>query len=103
MSRSFKKTPSFTNSGSNGRKAAKKQANVKTRHTPDIPDGMAYKKVFPTWDIDDYPYILSDPEYRWYVRNLWAKFEGRGFTVRWVPRFTTEEDVLRAIRQPRKK
>lgn len=82
MSRSVKKTPSFTNSGSNGRRFAKREANAKVRNTPDIPDGCTYRKVYCSYNICDYRSIYyTEAGYRRYIEKLWADFEEG---VRWL-------------------
>jgi len=77
MSRSFKKSPASTNSGTPGRRFFKREANCKVRNTPDIPDGMAFKRVYCPYNICDYNRgVYYTPEsYRRYVENLWSDFE----------------------------
>ena len=105
MSRSFKKTPGFTSSGSSHRRVAKKQANVKVRNTPDIPNGKAYKKIFCSWDIDDYPYILfSKGMYNRYVEDIWRRFRGEiwDHEYSWNRiRNKTEQDVMSRCLKPK--
>lgn len=36
------------------KKAGKRFANKRVRRTPDVPSGMAYKRVFCSYDIADY-------------------------------------------------
>ena len=55
MSRSFKKFPCVTDHGKSTY-LYKRMANKKVRHTQDLPNGKAYKKVFDSWDICDYKY-----------------------------------------------
>ena len=56
MSRSYKKHPYSKDRPSKG---MKKFANKKVRHTKDIPNGKAYKKVFESWDICDWRWIWT--------------------------------------------
>ncbi|HAH17786.1 MAG TPA: hypothetical protein DCL29_02025 [Eubacterium sp.] len=56
MSRSYKKHPRVKDKNNKG---MKKYANKKVRHTKDIPNGKAYKKVFESWDICDYCWIWT--------------------------------------------
>lgn len=65
MSRSYKKHPY---SGRNC-KDMKRFANQKVRHLEDIPNGKAYRKMFPTWDICEYGSILTLEEYIHRYRN----------------------------------
>ena len=54
MSRSYKHTPIVTDSSKHGAKWSKRQANHKVRHTFDVPNGKAYRKVYNPWNIRDY-------------------------------------------------
>ena len=54
MSRSYKKSPVYTDGSPGTTKEKKKVANRKVRHTEDIPNGGAYRKVHDSWDIHDY-------------------------------------------------
>lgn len=54
MSRSYKKSPVYTDGSPGTTKEKKKVANRKVRHTEDIPSGGAYKKIHESWDIHDY-------------------------------------------------
>lgn len=65
MSRSYKKHPY---SGGNT-KGTKRFANQKVRNTNDIPNGKAYRKLFPTWDICEYGSIETLGEYIQRKRN----------------------------------
>ena len=50
MSRSYKRAVhKYAPEGNWG----KKQANRAVRRAKNVPDGMAYKKVFSTWDVHD--------------------------------------------------
>lgn len=62
MSRSYKKTP-ICKDRKTSSKANKRIANSKVRHTDNIPNGKAYRKVFNTWDIHDYVSRYSYEEY----------------------------------------
>ena len=50
MGKSYKKKPFYKAHRSD----AKKMANDRVRVTKDIPNGGAYKKFFPQWDVIDY-------------------------------------------------
>lgn len=54
MSRSYKKSPVYTDSSPGTTKEKKKFANKRVRNTEDVPNGGAYKKVHESWDIHDY-------------------------------------------------
>lgn len=54
MSRSYKKHPFTTDGSPRTTKEKKKFANKKIRHTKDIPNGSAFKKISESWDIHDY-------------------------------------------------
>ena len=56
MSRSYKKHPYVKDPAD---KRMKRYANKKVRHTKDIPNGKAYKKVFNSWAISDYQWIWT--------------------------------------------
>ena len=58
MARSRKKVCVWKNHNS---KHMKRFANKTVRHTKDIPNGMAYKKLFCSWDICDYKSLCFDP------------------------------------------
>jgi hypothetical protein len=64
MSRSYKKNPVTTNSGSSFRKFAKNQANRRIRKTKEMPDGKFFKKLYSSWDICDYKCF-------WTGESLW--------------------------------
>lgn len=89
MARSYRKTPIVKDI----MKSGKKMANRKVRRSKDIPNGGAYKKFYPQWDVIDWVYYnpitrlekyyreRSAPHQRWwrdeitpeeYV-NKWAK------------------------------
>ena len=53
MSRSRKKHPHWHSDGPTHIKWAKREANKKVRRTENIPSGMAYRKLYCTWDIRD--------------------------------------------------
>ena len=59
MSRSFRKHPCVKDPAS---KYMKRYANKKVRHTKDIPNGGAYKKVFESWEISDYCWFWTRQE-----------------------------------------
>lgn len=50
MGKSYKKNPFYKAHMSGG----KKMANDRVRVSKDIPNGGAYKKFFPSWDVIDY-------------------------------------------------
>lgn len=55
MSRSFKKTPSFSDYSRNYTRWAKRQASKAVRrYQGELTNGAHYKKVYPTWDIHEY-------------------------------------------------
>jgi len=53
MSRSYKKTPIYTD-GRNGRKWFKRQANKVIRRRNSVPNGKKYKSYYCSWNIHDY-------------------------------------------------
>lgn len=59
MSRSYKKHPRVKDPAN---KFMKRYANKKVRHTLDIPNGKAYKKVFESYDISDWCWIWTKEE-----------------------------------------
>jgi hypothetical protein len=55
MSRSRKKNPICKDtSGSNYRKFIKNYSNRKVRRTLEVANGKSYRKIFETWNINDY-------------------------------------------------
>ena len=74
MSRSYKKHPRAKDSAA---KDMKKFANKKVRHTKDIPNGKAYRKVFESWKISDFNWIWTKndaiAEYEIADENSWIK------------------------------
>lgn len=74
MSRSYKKYPIVKDPPNKG---MKKYANKKVRHTKDIPNGKAYKKVFESWEISDYCWIWTREEainsYKQAPANSWIR------------------------------
>jgi len=57
MSRSRKRVWGFTDHRSPHSRIAKRFANKKVRHTAEIQNGGAYRKVFSSWDICDYKFL----------------------------------------------
>lgn len=53
MARSRRHTPGFCDKT----KGMKKFANKTVRHTKDVPNGMAYKKLFCSYDICDWKFL----------------------------------------------
>lgn len=68
MSRSYKKNPVYKIN----RAKMKKIANDRVRNSKNIPNGKAYKKFFPSWDIADW--VIYDP---WPSRKAWLIQENR--------------------------
>lgn len=61
MSRSYKKTPILKDRT----RGMKNCANRKVRKSAlDLPDGRAYRKVFPSYDICDWSFRRTKEEYR---------------------------------------
>lgn len=70
MSRSFKHTPGWVDRKD---KRLKRYANKVVRHTDNIPNGRAYRKLFQTYDICDYAFLIfgkDDCEYRYSNNEL---------------------------------
>ena len=61
MSRSYKKTPIYTDHRK-GRKYFKRKANKCVRKAENIPHGRKYKRYYNTWDIHDYRIRWSKKE-----------------------------------------
>ena len=74
MSRSYKKFPIVKDPANKG---MKRFANKKVRHTKNIPNGKAYKKVFESWEISDYCWIWTREEainnYKQASENSWIR------------------------------
>ena len=97
MSRSLKKTPGFTNSGSSHRRFAKREANVQVRNTPDVPNGGAYKMCYCSWNIEDYSCIFyTKNKYRKYAAEI-RDDEKNGWYFR---RTRSERELMSAIKKP---
>ena len=68
MSRSFKHTPGWCDRNP----WAKKEANSRVRKFKDVPNGMAYKKLFESWDIHDYKsLIFTNKDKEWILQPLY--------------------------------
>ena len=60
MSRSYKRTPGFTDNSSS--KIGKRFANKAVRqYKGDIPNGAGYKKLFCSYDICDFKFLYHTP------------------------------------------
>ena len=80
MGKSYKKNPFYKAHRSDG----KKMANDRVRVSKDIPNGGAYKKFFPPWDVIDYTIYWPwdediDCVSTWYetaeeIRKRWEKY-----------------------------
>lgn len=70
MSRSYKKNPIYTDGRTPTPKKSKKYANKKVKHTSNLPNGKAYKKVYESYDIHDYVSRWTWEEAKeWYLRK----------------------------------
>lgn len=87
MSRSYKKSPVYTDSSPGTTKEKKKVANRKVRHAEDIPNGGAYKKVHESWDIHDYVNRWTWEE----AKAFWESGENEYLTQH----YPTEKDFYR--------
>ena len=71
MSRSYRKL--FITHQSHRRggtvKWFKRDANKRVRRFKDLPNGNAYKKVYPTWDICDYKCLIDEDS--WWMDEPW--------------------------------
>lgn len=57
MSRSYKRTPGWVAKSRSGQKmAARRVRRLPVEH--EIPDGSAYKRCYPQWDVIDHTYLL---------------------------------------------
>jgi hypothetical protein len=57
MSRSYQRVSGWTDDNRRRRRWAKRLANKRVRRIPEIPDGRAYRKVFNSWDIQDFKFL----------------------------------------------
>ena len=62
MSRSYKKNPWITDHHVKSSSERKKFANKKVRHTKDLPNGKAFKKVFESYNLCDYKFFQTKEE-----------------------------------------
>ena len=60
MSRSRKRTPCFVSEGHKHIHWAKRQANKKVRSSKNVPNGKAYRKLYCTWNIRDWKWVLHN-------------------------------------------
>ena len=84
VSRSYKKTP-IVKDNVGGRKYAKLQANKRVRRKKYVSNGKQYRKVYNTWDINDYVSYCTLKEFLDFA-HLW-KF------------YKTEEEMTQAWRR----
>jgi hypothetical protein len=79
MSRSYKKHPIIKDGGRSSKKS-KRLANKKVRRNVDKlpPKGKAYKKIYDSWDINDYVsyWTEKDAIECWYEEEILAKLWG---------------------------
>jgi len=54
MSRSYKHTPVYSDYSRKTTRYMKRLASHKIRRSVNIPNGKAYRKFYPSWDIHDY-------------------------------------------------
>ena len=58
MSRSYKRTPGFTEGyGGSARRYYKRWSNKATRRAPDLADGNHYRRLYESWNIVDYAFM----------------------------------------------
>lgn len=89
MSRSYKKNPIYTDGRTPTPKRVKAIANDKVKHTKNLPNGCAYKKVFETYDIHDY---IS----RWsWEEAKFAYFHPNPYGINWQDDYPTLKDFYR--------
>ncbi len=78
MSRSYRKPYVKDGYGSKGKRFMKNYANRVVRHSKDVPNGRAYKKLFCSYDICDYYFYVEvkrkddpyfEPEFWKYARK----------------------------------
>lgn len=62
MSRSYKKNPWITDHHVKSSSEKKKFANKKVRHTKDLPNGKAFKKVSESYDLCDFKFFQTKEE-----------------------------------------
>jgi len=81
MSRSFKKTPGFSD-GDNSKKFQKRAAAKKVRSSSEVPNGKQYRKLYNPWKICDHNCRVHsqselenitadgylDPPYKWRMK-----------------------------------
>ena len=60
LSRSFKKNPVCKVKYRHGQQLAKRRV----RNYTDIPNGSAYKRVYPMWDVIEYKFTYNWEEYK---------------------------------------
>ena len=95
MSRSYKKNPIYTDGRTPTPKKIKRIANKKVRHTKNLADGKAYRKVFESWNIHDYKnretwedakawYLKKSQEKEWsdYIKKYYPTL--KMFYKRWI-------------------
>jgi len=91
MSRSFKKNPASTSSGSGFRKFSKRWANKAVRHSDKVSNGKGYKKLFCSYDIGDWKNIYHSPrDFSRCYREINEKVKGV-----WINRQPTKKEIER--------
>lgn len=93
MSRSYRKNPIIKDGRFNRAKGkhGKKFANRKVRHSEDILQHTNYKKIYCSWEINDYCSRMSKEEL---IADFDSYSENVPFYPSWMDEFKTLEDAL---------
>jgi hypothetical protein len=71
MSRSYRALWAVAGYGWGGKRLEKRWANRRVRHTADVPNGKAYRKVYESWEITDYRFPLRPGPYWCQYGQCW--------------------------------
>lgn len=88
MSRSYKKNPGYMDRNPHG----KNQANRKVRHTQDISNGKAYKKLYESYGICDFGCL-------WYSTRTAVKISYHQWKYDYAPKVSWDDAPWRYTRK----
>ena len=103
MSRSYKKSPVYTDGSARGTKISKRFANKKVRNTnfDDLPKkGKGYKKCFESYDIHDFISYYTEKECIKDWEKECTEIENQVTKYRFYPQ--TKEEVIKKWRKNHK-
>ena len=92
MSRSYKKSPVYTDYSRGNTKDQKRFANRRARRAKDVPNGKAYRTYYESWEIHDWicRQTLGEAIHSYYTSGYW---DSKGNWNRWYEDETFEKFV----------